>query len=264
MTYTIQHIAEVLNAKDSLAQPASVIEQVATDSRRISFPSTTLFFALQTERRDAHTFIKEVYERGVRNFVVNAMFNAEELADANFLFVDDTLHALQSLAVHHRVQFQYPVMGITGSNGKTIIKEWLYQLLSPNYNIVRSPRSYNSQIGVPLSLWQMSEEHNLGIFEAGISQPNEMEKLERMIQPDIGIFTNIGEAHRENFKSALQKATEKAKLFRHADVVIYCSDEATIQQALSSLEKKNFFTWAKQSNADVKILFIEKNNFKYR
>lgn len=269
MTYTIQHIAEILKARASFAQPASVIEQLATDSRRISFPSSTLFFALQTQRRDAHVFIKEVYERGVRNFVANTSFNTEKFSDANFLFVDNTLDALQTLAAHHRAQFHYPVIGITGSNGKTIVKEWLYLLLSPDYNIVRSPRSYNSQIGVPLSLWQMSEEHNLGIFEAGISQPGEMEKLEAMIQPTTGIFTNIGEAHRENFENILYKANEKVKLFKRANVIIYCSDEAIIQQALSSLQNKHFFTWAKQSDADVKIFSIEKKqsrtqiNFQY-
>ena len=258
MTYTIQNIAEILCAEALLAQPAEVIEYLSTDSRRISFPSATLFFALQTARRDAHIFIKEVYERGVRNFVVHKKYDTKNFADANFIFVDDTLRALQTLAAYHRAQFDYPVIGITGSNGKTIVKEWLYQLLSNDYNIVRSPRSYNSQTGVPLSVWQMSEEHNLAIFEAGISQRGEMEKLEKIIRPSIGVFTNIGEAHKENFQSRAEKAKEKAKLFQHSEVVVYCSDDATIQQALSDLSEKKFFTWSRENEADVKIISVEK------
>jgi alanine racemase len=258
VTYTIQNIAEILAADASLNQPAEVIEQLSTDSRRISLPSTTLFFALQTQRRDAHIFIKEVYERGVRNFVVRKNYDAKNFTEANFIFVDDTLNALQTLAAHHRGQFSYPVIGITGSNGKTIVKEWLYQLLSSDYNIVRSPRSYNSQTGVPLSVWQMSEEHSLAIFEAGISMPGEMEKLEKIIKPTIGVLTNIGEAHNEHFQSLSSKVTEKAKLFKQAVVVIYCSDYETIQQALSGLPSKKNFAWS-QKNADVKILAVKKN-----
>jgi len=258
VTYTIQNITEILGAEAALSQPAEVIEQLSADSRRISFPATTLFFALQTSRRDAHIFIKEVYERGVRNFVVRKNYDAKSFAGCNFIFVDDTLNALQILASYHRNQFNYSVIGITGSNGKTIVKEWLYQLLSPYYNIVRSPRSYNSQTGVPLSVWQMSEEYNLAIFEAGISQPAEMEKLEKIIHPTIGVFTNIGEAHKENFQSLEEKATEKAKLFEHANVVIYCADDAIIHQAVTSLPEKKFFTWSNKREADVKIISVEK------
>jgi len=258
VTYTVLDIAEVLSANASLSRTVDVIEQLSADSRRISFPATTLFFALQTARRDAHIFIKEVYERGVRNFVVRKNYDAKNFEDANFIFVDDTLNALQTLAAHHRNQFNYPVIGITGSNGKTIVKEWLYQLLSPDYNIIRSPRSYNSQTGVPLSVWQMSEENDLALFEAGISQPCEMEKLEKIIKPTIGVFTNLGEAHKENFQSLSEKATEKAKLFQHSDVVIYCADDTTIQQALWCLPTKRFFTWSHENEADVKIISFEK------
>src|SRR6478609_7419543 len=198
--YTVKHIADILNAETILINAEANIEQLLTDSRRLIFPETTLFFAIVTPRRDAHNFIAELYERGVQNFVVQKDFDATAFSNANFIFADDTLAALQLLAAYHRKQFDYPVIAITGSNGKTIVKEWLYQLLSPEYNIVRSPRSYNSQIGVPLSVWQMSSQHNLAIFEAGISQPNEMNKLERIIQPNIGILTNIGEAHQEGFE----------------------------------------------------------------
>ena len=160
--------------------------------------------------------------------------------DANFILVENTLDALQHLASYHRKQFNFPVIGITGSNGKTIVKEWLYQLLHKDYNIVRSPKSYNSQIGVPLSVWQMNEQHSLAIFEAGISQPGEMEKLEEIIQPTIGILTNIGEAHSEGFNSFTEKALEKIKLFRHCKKIIYNKDNAAHLDLEN--EDKSFFS----------------------
>ncbi len=259
MSYTIKHIAEVLNTKASLQNPDAAIEHLVTDSRRISIPSTSLFFALQTERRDGLFFIREVYARGVRNFVVTTGYDAHDLSDANFIFVDNTLLALQQVAAYHRLQFGYPVMGITGSNGKTIVKEWLFQLLSQDFNIVRSPRSYNSQIGVALGVWQMRAESNLGIFEAGISKPGEMEALEKIIQPNLGILTNIGGAHSENFKNAFEIATEKVKLFIHADTIIHNADDPEIKAALSSFDERKFFTWGKHDDADVKIITIEKS-----
>jgi len=260
VVYTIQHIADILPANASLPQPATVVEQLVIDSRRISFPSTTVFFALQTERRDAHIFIKEVYERGVRNFVVKTGYTTNEFPDANFIFVENTLCALQNLAAYHRSQFNYPVIGITGSNGKTIVKEWLYQLLSPDYNIVRSPRSYNSQTGVPLSVWQMNEEHNLALFEAGISQPDEMDALERIIHATIGIFTNLGEAHGENFKNTFEKAIEKSKLFINAGTIIYPSDNTIIKEALTTYLPQRKFIWGTHDDADVKIISVEKQH----
>jgi UDP-N-acetylmuramyl pentapeptide synthase len=173
--YSIKQIALLLKSTFKLVNEDAVIEQLLTDSRRLIFPETTLFFAIVTQRRDAHNFIAELYERDVRNFIVHKDFNTTAFPSANFIFTDDTLVALQSLSAFHRRQFNYPVIAITGSNGKTIVKEWLYQLLSPEYNIVRSPRSYNSQLGVPLSVWQMNDDLILGIFEAGISMPGEME-----------------------------------------------------------------------------------------
>ncbi|HWB26071.1 MAG TPA: bifunctional UDP-N-acetylmuramoyl-tripeptide:D-alanyl-D-alanine ligase/alanine racemase [Chitinophagaceae bacterium] len=220
MHYTIQHIANALQAEASLSAPGTVIEHLVTDSRRIVFPSLSLFFAIHTSRRDGHSFVKEVHERGIHNFVVEKGFNITAFTNANFIFVDNTLQALQQLAAWHRGHFNYPVIGITGSNGKTIVKEWLYQLLSPVYNIVRSPRSYNSQVGVPLSVWEMSSENTLAIFEAGISQPGEMSKLEPVIKPTIGVLTNIGEAHGENFMNSAQKLSEKLRLFKHCDILI--------------------------------------------
>lgn len=218
--YTAKDIAGVLAAKTVFYKADALIEHLVTDSRRISFPATSLFFALQTARRDAHLFIQEVSERGICNFVVRTGFDTSVFTTANFIFVDDTLRALQTLTAYHRAQFSYPVIGITGSNGKTIVKEWLYQLLSPDYNIVRSPRSYNSQVGVPLSVWQMSEENNLGIFEAGISVHGEMDALEEIIHPTIGVLTNIGDAHNEGFANHTEKFQEKLKLFKNCKTII--------------------------------------------
>ena len=200
MAYTINHIAKILNAKNAISSN-TLIEHLLIDSRKIIHSTTSLFFALQSNRRDGHSFIKELYEKGVLNFVVKTNFEVATYPNANFIFVDDVLNALQTIVAYHRSQFSIPVIGITGSNGKTIVKEWLNQLLLTEYNIARSPRSYNSQIGVPLSVWQLSKEHTLGIFEAGISTKNEMNNLEKIIQPTIGLLTNIGEAHSEGFKN---------------------------------------------------------------
>lgn len=215
MTYTIHHIAQIIKA-DAVIVHDSVIENLLLDSRKIFAPASSLFFALKGPRRDGHQFIADLYKRGVMNFVVDRQMEIREYPGANFLKVNDSLEALQLLAAHHRRQFSIPVIGITGSNGKTIVKEWLYQLLHQDYTIVRSPKSYNSQIGVPLSVWQMNKQHTLAIFEAGISRPEEMEKLQKIIQPTIGVLTNIGEAHSEGFTSLQEKETEKKKLFKDA------------------------------------------------
>jgi alanine racemase len=215
VTYTIHHIAQIIKA-DAVIVHDSVIENLLLDSRKIFAPASSLFFALKGPRRDGHQFIADLYKRGVMNFVVDRQMEIREYPGANFLKVNDSLEALQLLVAHHRRQFSIPVIGITGSNGKTIVKEWLYQLLHQDYTIVRSPRSYNSQIGVPLSVWQMNKQHTLAIFEAGISRPGEMEKLQKIIQPTIGVLTNIGEAHSEGFTSLQEKEIEKKKLFKHA------------------------------------------------
>lgn len=215
MTYTIHHIAKIIEA-DAVIVNDSVIENLLLDSRKVFAPGSSLFFALQGPRRDGHQFIAELYKRGVMNFVVDQQVETNKYPGANFLKVTDSLEALQLLAAHHRQQFSIPVIGITGSNGKTIVKEWLSQLLHHDHTIVRSPKSYNSQIGVPLSVWQINKQHTLAIFEAGISRPGEMEKLQKIIQPTIGVLTNIGEAHSEGFASLQQKETEKRKLFKNA------------------------------------------------
>lgn len=212
MNYTISNIAAVINAESFISDDVTV-SHLLFDSRKVFSPASSLFFALKSQRRNGHQFIADLYKKGVRNFVVSERQPEEKYPGANFLLVIDTLDALQHVAAHHRKQFSIPVIGITGSNGKTIVKEWLYQLLHTDYTIVRSPKSFNSQIGVPLSVWQMNETHTLGIFEAGISQPGEMVRLEKIIQPTIGVLTNIGEAHAGGFASQAEKEREKKKLF---------------------------------------------------
>ncbi len=219
MTYSIVHIARIVGAEGAITSDIA-IHNLLLDSRKIYAPSTSLFFAIEGQRRDGHQFIPELYNKGVRNFVVSKAINAEQYPDANFLLVDNTLVALQQLVANHRQQFSIPVIGISGSNGKTVVKEWLYQLLQENFNIVRSPKSYNSQIGVPLSVWQMNEQHTLAIFEAGISEQAEMIRLERIIKPTIGILTNIGEAHSDGFNDEEHKFREKLVLFKNCEIII--------------------------------------------
>src|SRR5688572_29528445 len=214
MKYTLEHIAGIVGADLSDGSQVSAqlpVEYLLTDSRKVFAPSQTLFFALKGTRRNGYQFISELYKKGVRSFVISQKIDEAIFPEACFLKVPDPLSALQALVAHHRQQFTVPVIGITGSNGKTIVKEWLYQLMHDQYSIVRSPRSFNSQIGVPLSVWQMNERHTLGLFEAGISTTGEMEKLEAILRPSIGILTNIGEAHNEGFSDNRQKLEEKLK-----------------------------------------------------
>lgn len=234
MEYAITDVAQFIGAKTNTLHEAT-ISILLTDSRRLSFPETTLFFALPTKTNDGHRYVQDLYKLRVRNFVVSRMLpEFESMTDANFLLVKDTLRALQKLATHHRKRFSIPVIGITGSNGKTVVKEFLYQLLHNEFDIVRSPRSYNSQIGVPLSVWEMNEKNTLGIFEAGISQPDEMEYLQPIIAPTIGVLTSIGEAHQENFISLNQKCQEKLTLFTDSEAIIYDGDNAFIANAIES------------------------------
>ncbi len=233
MSYTIELISQLIAAQRMGDRPAT-IDWLLTDSRSLSFPEETLFFALTTKRNKGAQYIPDLFDRGVRNFVVSTddmaglTLSTEQKDDCNFLVVAHPMKALQKLAEQHRDRFRVPVIGITGSNGKTIVKEWLHQLLSPDRIIARSPRSYNSQIGVPLSVWQMSDDAELGIFEAGISEMGEMRALQNMIKPTIGILTNIGGAHQENFFSMQEKCMEKLSLFKNCDVVIYNGDNEMI------------------------------------
>ena len=230
MTYSIVKIATLIGARRYGSTDAN-IGWLLTDSRSLCFPEQTLFFALRTKRNDGHKYIDDLYRRGVRNFVVESL-PAEVYPDANFLKVPSPLAALQRLAERHRDEFSIPIVGITGSNGKTWVKEWLYQILRPEGGVTRSPRSYNSQIGVPLSVWLLNENSRIGIFEAGISQPGEMLALRDIIQPTIGMFTSMGMAHQENFRSLDEKCMEKLQLFHDAEVIVYPSDDDTVSRCV--------------------------------
>lgn len=235
MTYTIETIAQVIGA-ERIGTVEAKINWLLIDSRSLCFPEETLFFALKTEKNDGHKYIEELYKRGVRNFVVSNSMKVDAMhSDCNYMVVKNTLAALQALAAFHRQQLNIPIIAITGSNGKTTVKEWLYQLLSPNYNVCRSPRSYNSQVGVPLSVWLISNHNDLAIIETGISQPGEMEKLERIAKPTIGVMTNLGVAHQENFLSYDIKCSEKMQLFKGCNTVVINSKSTTIQRCASLL-----------------------------
>ncbi len=256
MPIFIEEIANTLNAK-RVGTNNACIDWVLTDSRSLCFAEETLFFALKTKRNDGHKYIPELYEQGVRNFVVSDLpDDLQHYQDANFLQIPSPLKGLQKLAEKHRMKFDVPVVGITGSNGKTIVKEWLYQLLSPERIITRSPRSYNSQIGVPLSVWLMNEKTEMGLFEAGISEMGEMEVLQSVIRPTIGVLTNIGGAHQENFYSLQDKCLEKLSLFKECDVVIYDGDNELISSCVSRcLLGAREIAWSRVDNE--RPLFIE-------
>jgi len=266
MNYSIKEIAGIIKASCHLVSDMPVA-YLLTDSRMVSVPESTLFFAFQTKTGDGHHYVGDLYRLGVRNFVISREEpEYGQMEEANFLLVKDTLKALQKLAVFHRKRFSIPVIGVTGSNGKTVVKELLYQLMHTDFNIVRSPRSYNSQIGVPLSVWEMNESHTLGIFEAGISRPHEMDTLRPVISPTIGVITNIGEAHQENFNSAKEKCIEKLSLFIDSDVIIYNSDNKLIESALdaSFLSYKAIGWSSKDADATLFVNAIEKGKTKTR
>ena len=257
MSYPIETIAQWIDAK-LVGCHEGTVKWLLTDSRSLGFPEETLFFALVTARGDGHRYIAELYGRGVRHFVVSTHPTPEQLQampEARFLVVDHTLAALQQLAEKHRTQYQIPVVGITGSNGKTVVKEWLGQLLGADRRVARSPRSYNSQIGVPLSVWQIDENTNVALIEAGISRPHEMKRLRNIIHPTIGVLTNIGGAHQENFSSLHSKCMEKLELFRDCDIIIYNGDDKTIGESVdNTLQSAREIAWSRH-DAD-KPLFI--------
>ncbi|HEY3404070.1 MAG TPA: bifunctional UDP-N-acetylmuramoyl-tripeptide:D-alanyl-D-alanine ligase/alanine racemase [Ohtaekwangia sp.] len=228
------------------------VSLLTIDSRKAYTQQGTLFFAITGERHNGHQYIQELYDKGVRQFIVEEPPILGTLTDANILQVESTVDALQKIAGHHRSGFTLPIIGITGSNGKTIIKEWLYQILSRDKVVVKNPGSYNSQVGVPLSLWQIQPYHQIGIFEAGISKPGEMAKLEAIIKPTVGIFTNIGTAHDEGFSEGTEKILEKITLFRSVDILIYCKDHSEIDRAVEKLNIKKL-SWGFHSSADIVI-----------
>ncbi len=263
MTYTIEKVTTLIGARRYGEHDAN-IGFLLTDSRSLCFPEETLFFALKSQRNDGHNYIPELYRRGVKNFVVSTVpaGYAADYADANFLKVLDTREALQRLAERHRDELNIPIVGITGSNGKTMVKEWLNQLLSPDMKVTRSPRSYNSQIGVPLSVWLMDQNTRLGIFEAGISQPHEMLALRDIIQPTIAVLTNLGAAHQENFASLEAKCREKAILFHDAETIVYPEDDEVVSRVVGELhEKAEKLCWSmKDRKAPMYVKAIEKKS----
>ena len=247
MKYTIEKITTLIGAR-RIGSAEANIGWLLTDSRSLCFPEETLFFAIRTQRNDGHHYIPELYRRGVRNFVVEDVPDDAmgSYPDANFLKVTATLAALQRLAERHRDEFDIPVVGITGSNGKTMVKEWLYQVLSPQMVVTRSPKSYNSQIGVPLSVWLLDGHTQVALLEAGISQTGEMDRLRDIIQPTIGILTSIGQAHQENFRSMDEKCMEKLLLMHDAKVVVYNADDEVVSRCMrKSGYKSKRVAWSK-------------------
>ena len=262
LKYSIIKIATLIGAR-RVGDTDAQIGWLLTDSRSLCFPEETLFFALKSARNDGHKYISDLYRRGVRNFVVESRGIQEycpnsvsEMNDANFLIVPSPLAALQRLAERHRDEFDIPIVGITGSNGKTMVKEWLYQILLPSQKIVRSPKSYNSQIGVPLSVWLLNEQTEVGIFEAGISEPGEMMALRDIIQPTVGVFTSLGSAHQENFRSMEEKCMEKLELMHDTQAMIYCSDNDIVSRCVRRMQYKGEkIAW---SQCDEQVAFFVK------
>ncbi|MBR2147671.1 MAG: bifunctional UDP-N-acetylmuramoyl-tripeptide:D-alanyl-D-alanine ligase/alanine racemase [Muribaculaceae bacterium] len=238
MKYSIQEIAQVLGIETSeLRDKNAEVSYLLTDSRSLTYPSETLFFAIATQSDDGHRYVKHLYNKGVRNFVIEYSGNIDisAMREANFLRVSNTLDAIQAIATYHRRRFQIPIIGITGSRGKTTVKEWLYQLLKEDYHIVRSPRSYNSQIGVPLSLWDIDDNTSLAIIEAGISKTGEMARLQAMIRPTIGVITNIGSEHNDGFASMQEKVEEKAKILTSCESIVYCADDELVASTIEPI-----------------------------
>ena len=238
MRYTIQEIAQILEIEASeLRNKNAEVSQLLTDSRSLTYPAETLFFAISTQNDDGHRYVKHLYNKGVRNFVIEYSGNIDihAMREANFLRVSNTLDAMQAIATYHRKRFRIPIIGITGSKGKTTVKEWLYQLLKDDYHIVRSPRSYNSQIGVPLSLWDIDDNTSLAIIEAGVSKTGEMARLQAMIRPTIGVITNIGDEHNEGFASMQEKVEEKAKILNSCESIVYCADDELVSTTIDPI-----------------------------
>lgn len=257
MHYTIGELVNIGNASSILPLPGAVITHAGYDSRRISRPQSMLFFALDGKTRSGADFVLEAWQKGVRNFVVNNHFQTEAFSDSNFIIVPNVLLFLQQLATYHRKKFTGPVIGITGSNGKTVVKEWLYNLLQNDFSVARSPRSYNSTLGAAISILGIEKWHNMAILEAGISKAGDMDELETMISPSLGIFTHLGTAHDENFSSKAEKAAEKMKLFSQCDVLVYPNDVAEIKEEANKLKVKNpllkTITWGFSEGAHFRI-----------
>tara|TARA_R110002050_G_scaffold149463_1_gene276093 strand:- start:144497 stop:146974 length:2478 start_codon:yes stop_codon:yes gene_type:complete len=253
--YSAKTIGKILDGEHQIVSPDSLIESLLFDSRKGGLIQDSLFVALPGNFRDGHQFVETMYKRGVRDFLVSKPI--PQLPNANIFRVPNTLAAIQRLATCQRNSASFPIIGITGSNGKTIIKEWLYQLLHEDFTIVRNPKSYNSQLGVALSVWKINQSYNLGIFEAGLSQCGEMEILEKIIQPSIGIFTNLGLAHQENFSDIYEKAKEKMKLFKNVEKLIFCTDSEIILNEVNQLfSREKQLRWGRYEECDLNIMSV--------
>ncbi len=255
--YKLSDLAEMMNALLIGSPNLSKDWHLLIDSRHLIQAESAVFFALQTGQNDGHRYIRELISKGVQTFVITKDHTIYKQPDINYLVVDDTLEALQSLVQSHRHKFVLPVVGITGSNGKTIVKEWLLQLLNSHFSICVSPKSYNSQIGVPLSVWALNAEFNLGLFEAGISKPGEMQNLANIIHPNIGVLTHMGTAHDEGFDNVEQKLTEKLKLFKYCQKVLLRFDKKVLQFIDQSVLTYDF----DNVNADLNIRILGSDSF---
>jgi len=244
--------------------PDLVVNEIVTDTRQLSFTEGLLFIALKGKNHDGHNFIDNMYRKGIRIFVIERLpEDHESYSGAAFIVTGNTVEALQLLASYKRKAFKSPVIAVTGSAGKTVVKEWLADILGLTTSVIRSPKSYNSQIGVPLSVWKLDDKYKLGIFEAGISLPGEMDKLQKVIDPDIGVMTNIGDAHRENFRDNKTKAEEKLKLFINSSIIIYCSDYDIVHQSILNNEifkSKKLVDWSCEN--DEATIFVKKNSLR--
>ncbi len=270
MHYFIQDIANIVSGKlvqwQSDSSPMA-IEHLLIDSRKVIYPESSVFIAITGARNNGHHYLHDAYTAGVRHFIVEAEPEAALPNDAQIILVENSLQALQQLAAFHRTQFKCPVVGITGSNGKTVVKEWLFHLLKDDVNIIRNPKSFNSQVGVPLSVWGMNEQHQLGLFEAGISQKNEMQLLQQIIKPNIGIFTYLGTAHDEGFANKTEKLDEKLALFSEAQMLVYCADQPEVTQGVTKLVLNNnaalnVVSWSK-NNTDATYKFEVEHRYQY-
>lgn len=261
--YRLSEISGLLNAE--LTGKNNSFHNISIDSRTVFNPKDTIFVAIKGDQHNGHDFVRSLINQGVECFIIDSKlpFSIQDYKDIGVIHVNDSLKALQDIVAHHRKRFNYPVIGITGSNGKTIVKEWIFHCLADQFNIIRNPRSYNSQVGVPLSVWNMSENNNLGIFEAGISKPGEMENLENIIQPETGIITNIGPAHQQNFNNLEEKIREKLHLFKNCKIIIFSGDHDKIIKELHNAgfhKTKHLFSWGKKESNDLQLISINKNN----
>jgi alanine racemase len=250
--YSIENIASIIEGTFVIKSNGNdKIAHLLFDTRKIIFAETSLFFALKSNKNNGHKYLNDAYDTGIRNFIISEPIDVSNFENANIILVENTQIALQKLSTHHRNLFHIPIIGITGSNGKTIVKEWLYQLLNHQLNICKNPKSYNSQVGVPLSVWQLNNQHQLGVFEAGISEPNEMQTLSQILKPTIGLFNYLGNAHSEGFTNDGEKLNEKLQLFTHVKQLVFCADQPLVNEAIQSFANHhhtNLFSWSKVGN----------------